>query len=158
MRKAASAGDLLEHLLESLGLSERIEQCRALVVWDEVVGDQIARQTRPLRMREGVLEVTVAQPVWMQQLQLMKPQILKRLNERLGGTTVTDIFLKRGRLQPRPEEEPELPPLWTTVTLSAEESRQIREAVAKLEDPELRREMQAFLEKQARLSKARQDV
>ena len=67
-------------LLASLGLEERLQQYRALLLWDEVVGPQIAARTRPEKIRDGVLEVCVDQPTWMQQLQLLKPQILAKLN------------------------------------------------------------------------------
>ena len=88
MKKAALAGDLVEKLLKGFGLDERLQQYRALIIWEEVVGPQIAARTRPIRIREGILEVNVDQPTWMQQLQLMKPKILTQLNAELGKATV----------------------------------------------------------------------
>ena len=95
MARAAKAGDLLDSLLQGWGLNERLQQYRAVLIWDEVVGAQIAARTRPERIRDGVLEVCVDQPVWMQQLQLLKPQLLAKLNAQLGDAPLRDIFLKR---------------------------------------------------------------
>ena len=59
MKKAALAGDLVEKLLKGFGLDERLQQYRALIIWEDVVGPQIAARTRPIRIREGILEVNV---------------------------------------------------------------------------------------------------
>lgn len=154
MRQAARAGDLVDKLLKGLGLDERMQECRALVVWEAVVGPQIAARTRPVRIREGVLEVNVDQPTWMQQLQLMKPKILAMLNAELGKATVKDLYLKRGKVNLRTEQPAAQPPAWRSVQLDDDEKRQLQEMLTPLNDPELRAEMEKFLTKQMRLLKA----
>jgi hypothetical protein len=154
MKKAALAGDLVEKLLKGFGLDERLQQYRALIIWEEVVGEQIAARTRPIRIREGVLEVNVDQPTWMQQLQLMKPKILAQLNAELGKNTIKDIFLKRGKVHVRADKEAEPPPIWRMVQLDDAERKQIEDLLIEIDDPELRGEMEKFLIKQARLLKA----
>jgi hypothetical protein len=154
LKQAALAGDLVEKLLKGFGLDERLQQYRALIIWEEVVGPQIAARTRPIRIREGILEINVDQPTWMQQLQLMKPKILAQLNAELGKATIKDLFLKRGKVHIRADKEPEPPPKWTTVQLDDEEKQQVDELLGKITDPELRDEMEKFLTKQMRLLKA----
>ena len=154
MRQAAKAGDLVDKLLTGLGLDERLHQYRALVIWEDVVGPQIAARTRPVRIREGVLEVNVDQPTWMQQLQLMKPKILAQLNGELGKGTLKDIYLKRGKINVRLDETVEQPPAWRMVKLSEEEKQQVQQLVDAIENEELRAEMEKFLSKQMRLLKA----
>jgi hypothetical protein len=122
-------------------------------VWNEVVGPQIAAHAQPAKIRDGVLDVRVDQAVWMQQLQLMKPKILARLNERLGAEVFRDIFWRRGRVeQPLVAAEPGSLPL---PPLPAEDMARIREIVAPLEDAELRRHLQQLLVRQAQLDLAR---
>ena len=72
MRKAESIGSLLKQVLDDQGMGDRLSRYQAWLVWDKIVGEQIARRARPLRLREGVLEVRVDNPVWMQQLQMLK--------------------------------------------------------------------------------------
>jgi hypothetical protein len=155
MRRAARAGELLEKLLKGFGLDLRLQQYRALVIWDDVVGPQIAAHARPHKIRGSVLEVCVDQPAWMQQLQLMKPQILKKLNTQLGEAEIKEIFLKKGKLPPPMEEEPTAPPAWKKVNLDREEKARIHGIVAAIEDPELRQRLEMMLSKQARLLKTR---
>ncbi|MCK4509951.1 MAG: DUF721 domain-containing protein [Desulfuromonadales bacterium] len=154
LKKAARAGDLVDKLLKGFGLDERLHQYRALIIWEEVVGPQIAARTRPVRIREGVLEVNVDQPTWMQQLQFMKPKILKQLNAELGKATVKDLYLKRGKVNVRPEKPVEPPPAWRMVQLDESEKQQVEELLVAIEDQELRDEMEKFLQKQMRLLKA----
>jgi hypothetical protein len=154
MKQAARAGELVDKMLKGLGLDERLHQYRALIIWEEVVGPQIAARTRPVRIREGVLEVNVDQPTWMQQLQLMKPKILTQLNAEMGKATIKDLFLKRGKVNIRFDKPVEQPPAWRMVELDDSEMRQIDGLLTAIGDPELRAEMERFLVKQMRLLKA----
>ncbi len=154
MRQAARAGDLVDKLLKGLGLDDRLQQYRALIIWESVVGPQIAARTRPVRIREGVLEVNVDQPTWMQQLQLMKPKILAQLNDELGKATIKDLYLKRGRVNLRSEKPIDQPPAWRMVQLDDGEKQQVAGLLTTIEDPDLRDEMEKFLLKQMRLLKA----
>ena len=153
MRRAAPAGELLNKLLESFGLDKRLQQYRALLIWDDVVGPQIAERARPSRLRGAVLEVCVDQPPWMQQLQLMKPQILKKLNAQLGDAAIKEIFLKKGAVPPRMTIERPTPPAWKSVSLDQDEIQQLDDVLSSVDDPGLRRSLQRLLAKQSRLLK-----
>ena len=156
MRRAARAGDLLSGLLAGWGLDERLQQYRALVIWDEVVGPQIAARTRPEKIRDGVLEVCVDQPTWMQQLQLLKPQILTKLNGQLGDNPLREIYLKRGSVTrtARTGRQPHQPN-WRSVSLAPGEEAELRTLLAGVGDEELRRELESLLTKQLKLAKTK---
>lgn len=53
-------------------------------VWPDVVGPAIAAQAEPTSEREGVLTVSCAAAVWAQELDLMGPQIVARINAALS--------------------------------------------------------------------------
>jgi predicted nucleic acid-binding Zn ribbon protein len=55
--------------------------------WPGVVGPAIAEQADPTSERGGVVTISCAASVWAQELDLMAPQIIQRLNEALptGG-------------------------------------------------------------------------
>ena len=57
-------------------------------VWGAVVGDPIAAQAEPTAERGGVVTVSCAASVWAQELDLMAPQIVVRLNEALARDAV----------------------------------------------------------------------
>jgi hypothetical protein len=153
MKKAAAAGTLLSQFLQQSGLAGKLRAYESWRVWNDVVGPQIAAHAQPAKIRDGVLEIRVDQAVWMQQLQLMKPKILSRLNERLGAEVFRDIFWRRGRVEQTPvAAEPGSLPF---PPLPAEEMARIGEIVALLDDAELRRQLQQILVRQAQLDLAR---
>ncbi len=159
LARAVAIGDLLRSLLRQQGLAGKMEEYRAWQVWDAVVGPQIATRARPIRLREGVLEVRVEQAVWMQQLQLMKPQILARLNERLGSAVIKDIFWRRGRLEEMSVNQVRKPegPDWRAVSLSQEETSAIERTAGAIGDSDLRQQLQQLFTRQQRLEKARRN-
>ena len=57
-------------------------------VWLAAVGDIVAVQAEPTGERDGVLVVTCASAVWAQELDLMAPDLVARLNELLGAAKV----------------------------------------------------------------------
>jgi len=156
LKKPVSVSQLLGELLARQGMEEKLEEYRVWLVWEACVGPQIAAQARPLRLRDEVLEVRVSQPVWMQQLQLLKPQLLAKINQRLEGAILKDIYLKRGSLKSEPDESGALPPLrWRQMALDDTERADIESAAANLHDNELRNHLQRLMEKQLKLTKAR---
>ena len=57
-------------------------------VWLEAVGEAIAVEASPSTERSGVLTVSCAASVWAQELDLMGPAIVARINELLGRPAV----------------------------------------------------------------------
>jgi predicted nucleic acid-binding Zn ribbon protein len=68
--------------------------------WPEAVGATIAREATPVSERGGVLTVSCSASVWAQELDLMGPVLLERLNERLRGQKLSR--LRCVALPPRP--------------------------------------------------------
>jgi predicted nucleic acid-binding Zn ribbon protein len=60
-------------------------------VWPEAVGEVVAAQAEPTRERDGVLTVTCASSVWAQELDLMGPQLVERINAALGAEAVRSL-------------------------------------------------------------------
>jgi len=53
-------------------------------VWPEVAGEAIARAATPAAARAGVLTIACSASVWAQELDLMGPLLVERLNAALG--------------------------------------------------------------------------
>ncbi len=98
-------------------------------IWDEVVGETIALKARPHSFEAGTLWVACSGPHWMQQLQLMKETLRRKLNDRLGGERIKDIRFLIGDIPPSMMEEE--PPM----DISPEEAERI---LSPLKDEDLR--------------------
>lgn len=158
MRQAAGIGQLLKEVLDQQGVGERLSRYQAWLVWDKIVGEQIARRARPLRLRDGVLEVRVDHPVWMQQLQMLKPKILQKLNARLPKAGIEDIYLRQGShtAAKKIAAPPAAENRWREQPLGSEELEEIEKSLQGLEDGELRDELRRIFTLQKRLSKGQQ--
>jgi predicted nucleic acid-binding Zn ribbon protein len=60
-------------------------------VWPDAVGEAIAAQAEPTGEREGVLTVTCSSAVWAQELDLMGPELVGRINAALGAEAVRSL-------------------------------------------------------------------
>ncbi|CAB5130153.1 hypothetical protein D3OALGA1CA_3170 [Olavius algarvensis associated proteobacterium Delta 3] len=69
-------------------------------LWDQAVGPVIAASTHPAAFRGKLLLVHAASSTWLHQLQFMKEDILRKVNNPLGEGAVEDIKFKIGPLGP----------------------------------------------------------
>jgi len=80
----ASAGEAVANVLAFRGLTDEIRAQRVLAEWRDLVGERIASRTRPREVLGGALIVEVASSAWLHELNLLKPQLLAGLLERIG--------------------------------------------------------------------------
>ncbi len=84
-------GNLLPQLVRKLGLAKEIARQDALTRWEQVVGERIAAVTETTAVSRGVLFVRVASSAWLSELNLMRQDILRRLNAGQGEGRVERI-------------------------------------------------------------------
>jgi predicted nucleic acid-binding Zn ribbon protein len=84
--KLLPLGQLVEDWLAKSGLARRLDVSQVVDRWAEAVGPQIAAVTRAEAVNaEGTLWVRVASSAWANELSLMAPRILSRLNQDRRG-------------------------------------------------------------------------
>lgn len=84
-------GDVLGGLLHQHGLEHQIRRMAALEIWPEVAGEHIAAATRARSVEEGRLFVEVRSSGWLMELNMVKGELLERLNERLPDSPLDRI-------------------------------------------------------------------
>jgi predicted nucleic acid-binding Zn ribbon protein len=85
-RRAAIA---LHHVRSELAPDTLLAEVQQ--AWREAVGAAIALEARPTRERGGVITVSCSASVWAQELDLMGPAIVERLNLRLCSGRVSRL-------------------------------------------------------------------
>ena len=68
-------------------------------LWDETVGEAIAKNARPAAFKGNFLIVHVNSPAWIHQLQFLKKDLIFKLNAALGKPLVEEIKFKIGALK-----------------------------------------------------------
>jgi len=85
-------GEALERYLSRSGLARRLKQAQVIPDWSQLVGPQIAAVTVPESVTpDGLLFVRVATSAWMNELQLMTPEIMARVNAGRGPGRIRTI-------------------------------------------------------------------
>ncbi len=60
-------------------------------VWPEVAGAAVAAEAEPVSERGGVVTIACRSAVWAQELTLLGPDLVRRLNDALGGPRVSEL-------------------------------------------------------------------
>jgi predicted nucleic acid-binding Zn ribbon protein len=87
-----AVGEALAGYLTRSGLARRVGQAQMIPDWPRLVGPQIAAVATPESISpDGVLFVRVTTSSWMNELQLMTPDIMARVNAGRGAGRITAI-------------------------------------------------------------------
>ena len=84
-------GGALKKLIKTAGLEKGIAQQKALEIWSEIVGETVSKNTEPISIEHGSLNIKTATPVWRQELQFQKKNIIEKLNKKLNKKLIKDI-------------------------------------------------------------------
>jgi Dna[CI] antecedent, DciA len=141
---ARTASDAVAAALALHGITDQVRAGRVLTEWAELVGAKIAQRTRPDGVVDRTLWVEVATSAWLHELNLLRPQLLANLVERLGEPRLFDDMkfqlAGRTRREPvvlRPTRKPVPARPMTLPASGAARERIVREAGA-VDDDELR--------------------
>ena len=134
----------LGSMLKARGLGSRLSEYRIFGQWEKAVGPVIARHAQPQAVRGKKLMLVVDSPAWMQQLSLLKPEIVEKVNSTLGKKTINDITLRIGEVESRAEPPQETPVL---NVLNQAERDKIKAHVRGISDPDIREAISRVIEK-----------
>jgi len=87
-------GSLMSELCRNIGMTEAYGEYKTLQMWDDVVGEAIAKVTDVEKMMDGNLYVRVRNPSWRMELNFRKRDIVTRLNKAIGYRMVRTIIFR----------------------------------------------------------------
>jgi predicted nucleic acid-binding Zn ribbon protein len=129
-------GGTIQDLLANLDTGSHFELVRLIRLWPEVVGEPIARRTEVSSLKFHTAVVRVSTAMWIQELNLMRPQILSRVNGAMRNDSIRDLRFVLGKLSRREQRR------LRTVGRIARKPIELPE----LQDPELRRAFEDLVE------------
>ncbi len=147
----------LDNLMDQLSGGKN-RYMRVLRRWKELVGPAIHEAAYPERYENGKLTICVCNSIWMQELMLMRTQLLDVLNSAAGDDVFWElVFRVRSKRRSHPESPStvkrthalRLPP----ATVSAQ--RAVAKRCAEIKDEGLRELMQRVMLTHTRLEAAR---
>lgn len=94
--------EVVTDLVRRAGLEDRMWEQTLLAEWPRLVGEQVARRSRPGRMQRKVLTVFVSNSAWLGELSRYgQQQMLDNIQKRFGADRIQGI-----RLQLDPDQAP----------------------------------------------------
>jgi predicted nucleic acid-binding Zn ribbon protein len=79
---------MLEKLVKQRGWQKPAAEATVFGAWEKVVGPDIAKHSRPLKLDNGVLEVEAESTAWATQLRLLTAKLLKSIAAEVGHNVV----------------------------------------------------------------------
>jgi len=84
----------IEKMLKKMKIETTVRQWEVVSMWDDIVGETIAKHTRADKISFGKLYVSVDSSVWRNELMFQRNDLLKKVNSRLNKTKIKEIVLR----------------------------------------------------------------
>lgn len=81
----------IEELVADRGWEVQAAVATVFARWPDIVGAELAVHTQPERVDDGELLVVADSPAWATQVRLLSANLVRRLREELGETTVRRV-------------------------------------------------------------------
>ncbi|MCF8379992.1 MAG: DUF721 domain-containing protein [Bacteroidales bacterium] len=96
MRKSETVKirEIINAILKERGLEGKMAENRLLNAWNELLGKTVANSTQNLYIKDNTLFVHLRSSVIRHQLMMIKPDLIKRLNEKAGIDIIENIVLR----------------------------------------------------------------
>jgi predicted nucleic acid-binding Zn ribbon protein len=84
-------GDVLQRLMKVRGWEKPKAEATVFGAWEKVVGADIAKHSRPVKLDAGVLTVEAESTAWATQLRLLAATLLTKIAAEVGHNVVTRL-------------------------------------------------------------------
>ena len=91
-------GDLIKDVLRSQRKHGDAKMVRVWDVWPSAVGEPVGSNTSPAAFKGNILIVNVIDSAWLQQLWMLRQDIMSNVNDALGEDLVGEIKFKIGKV------------------------------------------------------------
>ena len=99
-------GTILDSLFKQQRMEEPIRVNRAVLEWDHLAGEEVARHARAVHVDHGTLIVEVENPAWMHRLQMQEWELRARINRHFKEDMIRQIRFRLGSA-PTPTARPD---------------------------------------------------
>ncbi|MBF0411725.1 MAG: DUF721 domain-containing protein [Desulfamplus sp.] len=96
--KLIHISDIINSILKNIRTSSDTNMTEIWELWQNSVGETIAKEAKPGAFKDGILIVHVSSSVWIQHLNFLKKDIIMQLNGVLKYEVVKDIRFKIGKI------------------------------------------------------------
>jgi predicted nucleic acid-binding Zn ribbon protein len=84
-------GSVLDRLIRARGWQRPAAEATVFGAWERVVGPDVAKHSRPVKLQDGELTVEAESTAWATQLQLLRSKLMGRIADEVGRSIVTRL-------------------------------------------------------------------
>jgi predicted nucleic acid-binding Zn ribbon protein len=92
--KPKSLKEALKDFLDDYPHRKRLKRGMILSLWEQTVGEKIAKQTENIHFEHGNLVIHVKNPAWRQEIHMKRFSIAKKLNDKVEEKIVKEIVVR----------------------------------------------------------------
>jgi len=147
---------VLEDTLDQFGLSAKIDECKALTLWNDVASTMACR-TQPVSISNSRMIVNVTDSVVLHTLSLYKRKYVEKINLLAGRDVIKDIIFRIGKVEKKDQviKDKNYIEEFRGTQLDQSEFEKIDDIVSAVEDDEIRDSLRNLFINQSKLSKMR---
>ncbi|MBO8131336.1 MAG: DUF721 domain-containing protein [Candidatus Marinimicrobia bacterium] len=84
----------IDKLISKYGYTDVLKGYRLISDWKLIVGEEIWKHTKPIRVDFNKLFLKVDSPVWRNELYIRKEEIINKINSFMGSIIIEEIIFK----------------------------------------------------------------
>lgn len=95
MDKIENIGSIIDDVVKKMDMKRKLNISNIFNRWEEIVGTEICKKTKPERIIRGILYISVSTSTWANELSLMSGQLIKKINSFIGEEAIKNIRFKQ---------------------------------------------------------------
>ena len=85
---------VFEELITRQGWDLKIKENNIPDIWQEIVGDMIAKVTKVKKVENGKLYVETVSSTWRAELMLRREILIEKINEKIGSNIIKELIIR----------------------------------------------------------------
>lgn len=94
MKKIEDIGSIIGSVVDKMELSKKLKISNIFNHWEDIVGSEIAKKSKPQKLVRKTLYVSVTTSTWANELSLMSEKLIEKINFFTGEDVVKTIRFK----------------------------------------------------------------
>ncbi|MDD5622311.1 MAG: DUF721 domain-containing protein [Actinomycetota bacterium] len=95
MNEIENIGSIIDNVVKKMDIKRKLNISSIFNRWEEIVGTEIYKKSKPERIIRGILYISVSTSTWANELSLMSGQLIEKINSFIGEEVVKNIRFKQ---------------------------------------------------------------
>ena len=85
---------IMDSVVDDMGINRKLNASNIFNHWEEIVGHEIAKRSRPDKLVSLTLYISVTSSTWANELSLMSDDLIEKINSFAGDKVVKKVRFK----------------------------------------------------------------